>query len=120
LLQRSVPDDVLGRVFGVLESVGLGAVALGSLLAPAAAKLAPADFAAGAEIVRQGERGDSFWIVDEGEVKVDVAGAQAGILAQATSAERSRSFERYRAPRRLGQSMKRGSPPSNATTSSRP
>ena len=34
LLQRTVPDEVLARVFGVLESVGLGCVALGSLMAP--------------------------------------------------------------------------------------
>jgi MFS family permease len=36
LLQRSAPDEVLGRVFGVLESVLLGAISAGSALAPAA------------------------------------------------------------------------------------
>jgi MFS family permease len=36
LLQRSAPDEVLGRVFGVLESVLLGSVGAGSALAPAA------------------------------------------------------------------------------------
>ena len=32
LLQRAVPDEVLGRVFGVLETVGLGSVGVGSLV----------------------------------------------------------------------------------------
>jgi MFS family permease len=35
LLQRSVPDEVLARVFGVLETVFLGTVALGAIMAPA-------------------------------------------------------------------------------------
>lgn len=39
LLQRSAPDAVLGRVFGVLESVLLGSVGAGSALAPVAIRV---------------------------------------------------------------------------------
>jgi MFS family permease len=35
LLQRSAPDAVLGRVFGAFESVIIGSLGIGSLLAPA-------------------------------------------------------------------------------------
>lgn len=34
LLQRAVPDEVLARVFGVLESLLVGAIAVGAILAP--------------------------------------------------------------------------------------
>ena len=34
LIQRIVPDDVLGRVLGVLEGILLGAIGVGGLLAP--------------------------------------------------------------------------------------
>ena len=39
LLQRAVPDEVLARVFGVLQSVLLGTIGLGSLLASALVSL---------------------------------------------------------------------------------
>src|SRR3954447_21465197 len=35
LLQRSADDEVLGRVFGIMESILLGSIALGALIAPA-------------------------------------------------------------------------------------
>jgi MFS family permease len=133
LLQRTTPDEVLGRVFGVLESVIIGAVAAGSMLAPAliagfgiegaliasglvlpvlavvarpalaridattspptrrlellgaipmfavlrparlegiAARLEDVHFPAGREIIRQGDSGDLFFIIDSGTVEV--------------------------------------------------
>ena len=137
LLQRAVPDAVLGRVFAVLESLIIGTIALGSLVTPAlisglgirgalaatgfllpvaavlcwrrldgidaaatpperelallrsvaifsplpppaleqlARSLEPVSVAAGTEVFRQGEPGDRFYIVAEGEVEVVVDG----------------------------------------------
>jgi MFS family permease len=137
LMQRAAPDDVLARVFGVLESlllltVGLGALAapllvnwlgdrgalivagalLPILVVPAWPRLTAIDrsarvpeeqldllrgnaiFAplpaatleqladrltevratAGETIIRQGERGDLFYVIDEGTVEVSVDG----------------------------------------------
>ena len=34
LLQRAVPDEILGRVFGVLESLAVATIGLGAILAP--------------------------------------------------------------------------------------
>ena len=48
LLQRAVPDEVLGRVFGVLESVVLGSLAAGALIAPLLVSLVGARGALGA------------------------------------------------------------------------
>ena len=36
IMQRAVPDDVLGRVLGALEAILLGSIGIGGLLAPAA------------------------------------------------------------------------------------
>lgn len=143
LLQRVTPPAVVGRVFGVLESVLLLAVALGAGVAPAlisafgtrgalvvgglflpalvvpsfgvlrridaAATVARPDIdllqgvsffaslpetmlerlAAGAErvrvsaeadVVKQGEAGDRFYVVAEGELGVTVDGAQVATL----------------------------------------
>ena len=38
LLQRTVPDEILTRVLGVVWGLGMGAVALGSIVAPAVVK----------------------------------------------------------------------------------
>jgi MFS family permease len=138
LLQRVVPDDVLARVFGVLEGIYMAALAAGSLAAsglvaafdprgallatgavlpllvlaasgrlmridraapappaervallravPMFAPLAPlplerlaanlvtVDVLAGAVILRQGSPGDRFYVVQEGQVDVEVDG----------------------------------------------
>jgi MFS family permease len=39
LLQRAVPDEVLGRVFGAVQSLWVGTIGLGSILAPVAIDL---------------------------------------------------------------------------------
>jgi MFS family permease len=133
LLQRTAPPDVLGRVFGVLESLVVGTLGLGAIIAPVLvslfgvrwalvatglllpalalvswarlrsideravvperelellrslplfAPLAPATLEhlarslvrvpapVGTEITRQGEVGDRFYLVDEGEMEV--------------------------------------------------
>jgi hypothetical protein len=143
LLQRGVDNSVLARVFGVLETLVLGAIALGGVLAallisvlgirgaliaagaflPAlalltwrrlaaldAAAVVPADrvallrsgpifaplppaivehlalslealtVSAGTEIVRQGEPGDRFYLVGEGELAVSVDGRETAML----------------------------------------
>lgn len=143
LLQRAVPDEVLTRVMGVVQSVFVGTLGLGAILAPAlidafgndgalvatgaalpiaallastrlraldqsiadapphlellrrisifrplpaatleqlARELRAVRASAGEEIVRQGERGDRFYIVAEGEVDVRVDGRPAAPL----------------------------------------
>lgn len=137
LLQRSAPAAVIGRVFGVLESIMLAAIGAGSILAPAlialaglrttivltgltlpvavvltgrwlirldtlpeaarahvqllrelivfaplslpaleqiAVHLAPVAVAAGTAVVREGEPGEEFYIVEQGALAVTVAG----------------------------------------------
>ena len=136
IVQRVAPAEVMGRVFGALESlltvgmalgalvmpllielVGLrtglvivgGAVTLAGLagfaglrridetaLAPAGLELVrgvpllavlpppvqerlahvlvPATFAAGEVVIREGDRGDRFWIIERGEAVVSIAG----------------------------------------------
>ena len=138
LLQRAVPDEVLGRVFGAVQSLWVGALGLGSILAPLAIELVgiegaliitgsilpvlaavlwrrlsaldraapiperelellrgieffrllptqvlealagamlPMHLDAGTEIVREGEAGDRFYIIESGEVEVVKDGA---------------------------------------------
>ena len=40
IMQRTVPDEVLGRVLGVLEGVLIGSIGIGGLLAPAVIEIA--------------------------------------------------------------------------------
>lgn len=137
LLQRLAPPETLGRVFGLLESLTMAGLALGSVLAPVLVALAggggaficlalllpvsmvlvfrsllaadqavlpiveiarlralpffaplappeletlarslePLELAAGTAIVREGEPGDRFYVVADGEVDVSVGGA---------------------------------------------
>jgi MFS family permease len=137
LLQRIVPDEFLARVLGVIWGLAMGAVAIGSIFAPAAVSLigprpafvvvgcilplltlvtyrrlneidrtvaspppelaliervpmfaplslagkervavslVPLSVAAGEAVIRAGEPGDRFYIVDEGELDIDADG----------------------------------------------
>jgi hypothetical protein len=137
LLQRVTPDPALPGVFGVLEGVYMGMIAIGSVVIPLvivlvgahvalvvvglwlpivvglawrrlravdaaavvhvhelarlratpmfaplapstverlSANLVPVELAAETSIIRQGDRGDRFYIVDEGEVAVEIDG----------------------------------------------
>jgi MFS family permease len=143
LLQRSVADDVLARAFGTLQSILLGAMAVGSLLAPLlvegigddaalvalgvalpllalaslgrlraidargveptrelelllasplfsplppraleqlAATLEPVEAPAGTVLVRAGEHGDRYYLVEGGRVRVEPVAAEATTL----------------------------------------
>jgi MFS family permease len=143
LLQRAVPDEVLGRVFGAVESLIIGAMGIGAILAPPlvywigvrgaliatgsllpalgllfwhrlgaidaayalparqlallreipifaplppaqterlARELIPVHAAAGDTVVREGEAGDRFYLVDSGELEVTVEGKSVRTL----------------------------------------
>jgi MFS family permease len=143
LLQRSVPDAVLARVFGALESLLITTIGLGGLIAPViihffgvrgglvatgillpvfaalfwqrlraidlshappeleldllrgvsifaplpestleqvASKLERIRLPAGRDVFRQGDSGDRFYVVAEGDVEVTVDGRSAGTL----------------------------------------
>jgi MFS family permease len=145
LLQRAVPDEVMARVFGVVQSVFVGTLGLGAILAPVliellgirgallasggllpvlavlywrrlqridAEALAPSELAllsrlaifrplppatinqlsagliavhatAGEQIIREGERGDRFYVIGKGEVDVSAEGRHMATLGEA-------------------------------------
>lgn len=142
VLQRLVPDEVMGRVFGAMESALIGAMAIGSLAMPIlivtvglrpglvivggvvcllagaamprlrhvdAVALAPEGldtlrglsmlaplplrvlerlarssevnpFVAGTTIFAEGDVGDRFYVIEEGEVAVSIGGEEVGRL----------------------------------------
>ena len=143
LLQRAVPDAVLGRVFGVLHSAFYAASGIGAIVAPAlvswlgiqgalivtgafipvltipllgmlvriddtvtvplaqlarlraiemfeplpaptlellASSLQTVAVPAGETVFRQGDHGDRFYIVDDGEVEIEIDGRVANVL----------------------------------------
>ena len=157
-----MPDAVRARVFGVLESLTVGAIAIGGAIAapmlaalgtrggllvaglllpglalallprlaeidrsalppeaelallrgiplfaplPApvleglAGRLRPLAVAAGEPVVRQGEPGKRFYVVERGALRVSQDGAILRTSVPATSSARSHSFARCRAPR---------------------
>jgi len=144
LLQRTVREDVLARVFGLQESVLMAGLAVGSVIAPVAVELVgargafvvagllpavlavvawpslrkldreavlpgpefallqglslfaplpqarlellshiaePRDLPAGRTVIRQGEQGDRFYVIAEGEVSVSRDGREVSRLA---------------------------------------
>jgi len=137
LLQRAIPDDVLARVFSLLQSVFVGTIGLGALLAPLlvsglgirgalvasgvllpllaallwrrlvrldtgyvatddgvellrgvailspldlptlerlARALVPLSVSAGEVVIREGEAGDRYYVIAQGELRVSIAG----------------------------------------------
>lgn len=143
LVQRTVPNEVLARVFGVIQFLWLGTIGVGAVIAPAlvewlgtrgalvatgcflpalvavaglpliridaaatapldeiallrqtpifaplpgttleglAARLIPLTFEPGTEIIRQGDPGDRFYLISEGEVEVSADGAHVAVL----------------------------------------
>lgn len=143
LLQRTVPDEVLTRVFGVIQSVFIGTVGLGAIFAPLminavgirwaliltgallplsagltwrritsldadvvapteeiallrtmplfkplpattiddlALSLIQVQAPAGTEIVREGDHGDRFYVIESGEVDVSANGEHLGTM----------------------------------------
>jgi MFS family permease len=144
LLQRAVPEEVLARVFGVLQLIWNGSIGIGAIVAPAlisglgirgtliavgcfvpvlvvllwpqllridseaaapaadrlellrrmpifaplpgatleslAGRLIPVDVAAGEVVIREGDEGDRFYAISEGQVDVSSAGAHVSTL----------------------------------------
>ena len=161
--QRIAPDDVLARVFGVVETVFYLAIGIGSILAPllvetagarwalvavglflpvlvfararrivgidadavvpvhelellglvpmfaplpqlslerVARQLIPVEAGAGTNVIVQGDEGDRFYVIDEGEVDVVADGRHIASLGRAMASERSPSCATCRARRR--------------------
>jgi len=76
---RSLRDVDAAAVVHVRELARLRAIPMFAPLAPPtierlAANLVPVEAAAGAWLVRKGERGDRFYVVDEGEVEIEIDG----------------------------------------------
>ena len=76
---RSLRRVDAAAVVHVRELARLRAIPMFAPLAPPtierlAANLVPVDASAGAWLVREGERGDRFYVVDEGEVEIEIDG----------------------------------------------
>jgi hypothetical protein len=76
---RSLRDVDAAAVVHVRELGLLRAIPMFAPLAPPtierlAANLVPVDAPAGAWLIREGERGDRFYVVDEGEVEIEIGG----------------------------------------------
>ena len=92
----------------------------GTPLEHLASRLVPLRVEPGTVIVRQGDSGDRFYVVVEGEVEVSVDGASVSSSGRAATSARSRSSATCRGPRRRPRRRRSSSTRSIGRTSSRP
>ena len=90
-----LPVVELARLRALPIFAPLGAPALEAL----ARSLEPVEVAAGATVIREGEAGDRFYLVADGELDVSMRGSRSACCGAATASARSRCCATCRAPR---------------------
>lgn len=73
------------REIAILRRLPLFAPAAAPILEAAAAALTRVELPAGSVVVREGDVGDRFWVLDEGEVAVDQSGSEIARLGPGDS-----------------------------------
>jgi len=99
LLRLDAAAEAPGAELSLLRSIPIFAPLPGTPLEHLAARLLPLRVDAGTVIVKQGDSGDRFYVVAEGEVDVSVDGARVSEPGRAATSARSRSSATCRARR---------------------